>query len=129
MGQLEMRFGETRICLIRHFRASYSCIHTIYYDAKAFFRRTSYVKTVQLVKGKMAIPLFFLFIFVTLFASLFNFWERGSLYECPTFDADTMDSIDEALCGSANLTRTILTVHARLCIRLALAVANQNYFQ
>ena len=56
------------------------------------------VKTVQLVKGKMAIPLFFLFIFVTLFASLFNFWERGSLYDCPTFDPDTMDSIDESLC-------------------------------
>eukprot|EP00943_MAST-04B_sp_MAST-4B-sp1_P003572 g3572.t1 len=56
------------------------------------------VKTVQLVKGKMAIPLFFLFIFVTLFASLFNFFERGSLYECKTFDSDTMDSILESEC-------------------------------
>jgi hypothetical protein len=56
------------------------------------------VKTVQLVKGKMAIPLFFLFIFVTLFASLFNFFERGSLYDCPTFDSDNMDSIPEEKC-------------------------------
>jgi len=50
------------------------------------------------VKGKMAIPLFFLFIFVTLFASLFNFFERGSLYECKNFDSDMMDSIPESEC-------------------------------
>merc|ERR1711918_306936 len=43
-------------------------------------------------------PLFFLFIFVTLFASLFNFFERGSLYDCPTFDSDNMDSIPEDKC-------------------------------
>lgn len=55
------------------------------------------IKTVELVKGKMAIPLFFLFIFVTLFASVFNFFERGALYECPTFNPD-VGSVDKSKC-------------------------------
>jgi hypothetical protein len=53
------------------------------------------IKTVQLVKEKIAIPLFFLFIFVTLFAAFFNFFERGTLYTCAGFDGESAMPIDQ----------------------------------
>ncbi len=56
------------------------------------------IKTVKLVKNKMAIPLFFLFIFITLFASFFNFFERGTLYDCgPEYDGESGITIEKCV--------------------------------